>query len=111
MCRSIKALFNFDPPATNNEVRAAALQFVRKPAARGRAIWPAGLALITDLGGLGAWVSCERLSDQANRPSRLLHPYLMATGAMSHSGLSFPGDFSALRMVERSVNPGAVNYA
>ena len=30
MCRSIKTLFNFDPPATDDEVRAAALQFVRK---------------------------------------------------------------------------------
>jgi hypothetical protein len=30
MCRSITPLFNFDPPATNEEVRAAALQFVRK---------------------------------------------------------------------------------
>lgn len=30
MCRSIKTLFNFDPPATENEVRAASLQFVRK---------------------------------------------------------------------------------
>jgi len=30
MCRSIKTLFNFDPPATQEEVRAAALQFVRK---------------------------------------------------------------------------------
>jgi hypothetical protein len=30
MCRSIKTLFNFDPPATEEEVRAAALQFVRK---------------------------------------------------------------------------------
>ena len=30
MCRSIKPLFNFDPPATDEEVRAAALQFVRK---------------------------------------------------------------------------------
>jgi hypothetical protein len=30
MCRSIKILFNFDPPATHEEVRAASLQFVRK---------------------------------------------------------------------------------
>ena len=30
MCRSIKTLFNFDPPATNEEIRAASLQFVRK---------------------------------------------------------------------------------
>ena len=30
MCRNIKTLFNFDPPATEDEVRDAALQFVRK---------------------------------------------------------------------------------
>lgn len=30
MCRNIRTLFNFDPPATNDEVRAASLQFVRK---------------------------------------------------------------------------------
>jgi hypothetical protein len=30
MCRNIKTLFNFDPPATDEEVRAAALQFARK---------------------------------------------------------------------------------
>jgi hypothetical protein len=30
MCRNIKTLFNFDPPATEEEIHAAALQFVRK---------------------------------------------------------------------------------
>jgi hypothetical protein len=30
MCRNIKNLFNFDPPATDHEIRDAALQFVRK---------------------------------------------------------------------------------
>ena len=30
MCRNIKTLFNFDPPVTEDEVRAASLQFVRK---------------------------------------------------------------------------------
>src|SRR5262249_10868449 len=30
MCRNIKMLFNFDPPATDEEIRAASLQFVRK---------------------------------------------------------------------------------
>jgi hypothetical protein len=30
MCRNIRTLYNFDPPATDEEVRAAALQFVRK---------------------------------------------------------------------------------
>ena len=30
MCRNIKTLYNFEPPATDDEVRASALQFVRK---------------------------------------------------------------------------------
>ena len=30
MCRNIKPLFNFEPPATEDEIRAAALQYVRK---------------------------------------------------------------------------------
>ncbi|NNG17909.1 MAG: DUF2277 domain-containing protein [Gemmatimonadales bacterium] len=30
MCRNIKTLFNFDPPASEDEIRAASLQFVRK---------------------------------------------------------------------------------
>lgn len=30
MCRNIKTLFNFDPPATEDEIRASSLQFVRK---------------------------------------------------------------------------------
>ena len=30
MCRNIKTLYNFDPPATGDEIRASALQFVRK---------------------------------------------------------------------------------
>ncbi|HTF64703.1 MAG TPA: DUF2277 domain-containing protein [Edaphobacter sp.] len=30
MCRNIKMLFNFDPPVTDDEVRAASLQYVRK---------------------------------------------------------------------------------
>ena len=30
MCRNIKTLFNFDPPATSDEVQASSLQFVRK---------------------------------------------------------------------------------
>jgi hypothetical protein len=31
MCRNIKTLHNFNPPATNDEIRASSLQFVRKP--------------------------------------------------------------------------------
>lgn len=36
MCRNIRTLHNFDPPATEDEVRAAALQFVRKVSGYGR---------------------------------------------------------------------------
>jgi hypothetical protein len=36
MCRNIKTLFNFEPPATDEEVRASALQFVRKLSGFGR---------------------------------------------------------------------------
>ena len=36
MCRSIRTLANFDPPATDDEVRAAALQFVRKLSGQAR---------------------------------------------------------------------------
>lgn len=36
MCRSIKTLFNFQPPVTEQEIRAAALQFVRKVSGFGK---------------------------------------------------------------------------
>ena len=36
MCRSIKPLFNFEPPASESELNAAAVQFVRKVAGFGR---------------------------------------------------------------------------
>jgi len=45
MCRNIRVLFNFEPPATDEEVRAAALQYVRKvsgttkPSAKNEAVF------------------------------------------------------------------------
>lgn len=36
MCRNIKTLFNFEPPVTEDEIRAAALQFVRKVSGFGK---------------------------------------------------------------------------
>lgn len=36
MCRNIRTLYNYEPPATSDEVRAAALQFVRKVSGFGR---------------------------------------------------------------------------
>jgi hypothetical protein len=49
MCRNIRTLFNFAPPATDDEIRAAALQFVRKlsgytrPAKHNEAVFARGV--------------------------------------------------------------------
>jgi len=54
MCRNIKVLFNFDPPATNEEIRSASLQFVRKlsgtnkPAKVNEAAFETAIAEISD---------------------------------------------------------------
>ncbi len=55
MCRNIKTLFNFDPPVTEEETRAAALQFVRKitgfnkPSKANESIF---LAAVDDIAGI-----------------------------------------------------------
>ena len=61
MCRNIKTLFNFDPPATDEEVRAAALQFVRKvsgytrPSKANEAVFDRGIDEVAN--------ACRRLLD------------------------------------------------
>jgi hypothetical protein len=55
MCRNIKTLFNFDPPVTPEEVRAASLQFVRKISGfnkPSKANEPAFLAAIDEIAGI-----------------------------------------------------------
>jgi hypothetical protein len=57
MCRNIKTLFNFDPPVTDEEVRAASLQFVRKITGfnkPSKANEPAFLAAIDDIAAIAA---------------------------------------------------------
>jgi hypothetical protein len=55
MCRNIKPLFNFEPPATEDEVRAASLQFVRKicgftkPSKANEAAFEAAIDQITEV--------------------------------------------------------------
>lgn len=57
MCRNIKPLFNFDPPATEDEVQAAALQFVRKisgftkPSQANEAAFDAAVQEIAEIAG------------------------------------------------------------
>ena len=53
MCRNIKTLFNFEPPATEGEARAAALQYVRKisgstkPSERNKAVFEEAVDKVT----------------------------------------------------------------
>ncbi|MCU1269561.1 MAG: hypothetical protein JWN74_855 [Acidobacteriaceae bacterium] len=57
MCRNIKTLFNFDPPVTDEEVRAASLQFVRKISGFGKpskANEAAFLAAVDEVAGASA---------------------------------------------------------
>jgi len=57
MCRNIRTLFNFDPPVTEDEVRAASLQFVRKISGfhkPSRANQAAFLAAVEEIAGISA---------------------------------------------------------
>ena len=74
MCRNIKTLFNFDPPATEEEIRASALQFVRKlsgfntpskanQAAFDRAIEEVAAAARTLVSSLVTTAGCPRCSN------------------------------------------------
>ena len=62
MCRNIRTLYNFEPPATRDEVQAAALQYVRKvsgatrPSQANQAAFDAAVAEVT--------AATERLLDQ-----------------------------------------------
>jgi hypothetical protein len=70
MCRNIKMLFNFDPPVTDEEIRAASLQFVRKIsgfAKPSKANEPAFLAAVDEV----AAVSSRLLESlETNAPPR-----------------------------------------
>jgi hypothetical protein len=70
MCRNIKILFNFDPPVTDEEIRAASLQFVRKVSGfkkPSKANEPAFLSAVDEV----AAVSARLLSSlETNAPPR-----------------------------------------
>ena len=72
MCRNIKTLFNFDPPVTDEEIRAASLQFVRKisgftkPSQANEAVF---LAAVEEVAGVSARL-LSRLETQAPAKNR-----------------------------------------
>ena len=72
MCRNIKPLFNFDPPVTEEEVRAASLQFVRKISGftkPSKANEPAFLKAVDDISEISMrlLVSLETIAPPKNR--------------------------------------------
>jgi hypothetical protein len=72
MCRNIKTLFNFDPPVTPDEIRAASLQFVRKISGfnkPSKANEPAFLAAVDDVAEISARLlrSLETTAPPKNR--------------------------------------------
>ncbi len=70
MCRNIKNLFNFDPPVTDEEIRAASLQFVRKICGftkPSKANEPAFLAAIDEVAAVSARLL---LSLETNAPPK-----------------------------------------
>ena len=88
MCRNIRPLFNFDPPANEEEIRAAALQFVRKVSGFNRP--SAANAQAFDVGVDGIAEVCrvllENLVTNATPRNRLLE----AAKAREKSALRFP---------------------
>jgi hypothetical protein len=68
MCRNIRPLFNFDPPATDDDLRAASMQFVRKLSG-------------FDRPSLANEVAFRRAVDEITQASRTLIDSLVSTGA------------------------------
>lgn len=88
MCRNIKPLFNFDPPVTEEELRAASLQFVRKISGfskPSKANEGAFLAAVEEVAGISA-----RLigSLEANAPAK--NREVEAAKARARSAARFP---------------------
>jgi len=66
MCRSIKTLFNFEPPATEEEIKASSLQFVRKLSGFTH---PGGLRS-SGRGGRGSGARVDRVAGDLGRSAR-----------------------------------------
>ena len=78
MCRNIKPLFNFEPPATDEEIRDAALQFVRKisgyrqPSQANQAIFETAVLEIAEASGrlLNGLVTASPAKDRATEATK-----------------------------------------
>jgi hypothetical protein len=70
MCRNIKILFNFEPPATEEEIRAASLQFVRKVSGFNKPSKANEAAFLAAVDEIAAATSTLFSSLETNAPSK-----------------------------------------
>ena len=70
MCRNIKILFNFDPPVTDEEIRGASLQFVRKISGFNKPSKANEAAFLTAVDEIAALAKRLLLTLQTNAPPR-----------------------------------------
>ena len=70
MCRNIKMLFNFDPPVTDEEIRAASLQFVRKVSGFNKPSKANEAAFLAAVGEIAAASGRLLSSLETNAPAR-----------------------------------------
>ena len=96
MCRNIRTLFNFEPPATDEEVRASALQFVRKlsgfahPSRANEAAFARAVDEITEAAGRDGSAGAGDVLDNDRLPERLSHA--LADHARDHIGRAAGGE-------------------
>lgn len=93
MCRNIKMLFNFDPPVTDEEIRAASIQFVRKisgfthPSKANEAAFDAAIAEVT-AASARLLTSLQTAAPARNREEE-------AAKAKARSAQRFPGKLAS----------------
>lgn len=90
MCRNIKTLFNFDPPVTEDEIRAASLQFVRKISGFNKPSKANEAAFLTAIDEVEAASARLLASLETNAPARNREEE--AAKARLRSAQRFPGN-------------------
>ena len=88
MCRNIKPLYNFEPPATDDEIRAAALQFVRKISGFNKPSKANETAFLAAVDAIAAISSDLLGSLETNAPPK--NPIEEAAKARARSAQRFP---------------------
>jgi hypothetical protein len=100
MCRNIRTLYNFDPPVTGEEVRAASLQFVRKisgfnkPSKANEGVFLAAVDEIADVSAR-LLASLERTAAPKNREEEAAKAKARAAERFATAPEKSPGNFAS----------------